>query len=248
MIQQLLKHKTHILTGLFIAILQMMLPVWAEITVTPEQIGEKVEAYLLENMPIDDPDAVPHVEIVKLPIAPIVLEGDTVAFMLDDSRSTPYTSRTIVQVTMSTEGESRRIGIPVRLSMEKPVWVANRLIQARESITRKDVILQTKRVDYGIVYSLGAKEDITAYTSKVNIPPGSVLDARKLVLTPAVYRNDNVQLVLAMGNGVQIKVSGKALEDGAIGKRIRVVQQMRDRKIKTYVGEVIDRNTVLVKI
>lgn len=233
---------------LLMVVLQLLLPVWAEVVVTPDDLEARVTQYLIESTPLDDSKATLHVELVRRPTVPIHLEGENLQILFDDSRTVPLTFRTVIQVTLSTSEDTKYIGVPVRLFVEKPVWVVKRLIRAKEPITLKDVVLQQKRMDYDAPYSLGAQDKVAAYTSRINIGPGSVLDIRKLSLTPAVYRNDDVHLILSMQSGVNVTVFGKALEDGAIGQRIRVRQRLANNKTKIYTAEVIDKNIVKVRI
>jgi flagella basal body P-ring formation protein FlgA len=221
---------------------------WADVIVTPNMIEAQVKEYLQDFTPLEDSEATLYVECVRLPFEPITLNGEHVKFLFEDNRSNPLIFRTVLQVTMSTEAESRQIGIPVKIMVEKPVWVATHLIRAREALTAKDVMLQRKQMDYEAAYSLGAKDPITSYTSRVNIEPGSILDVRKLTETPAVYRNDDVHVIMSIGNGVNVNVYAKALEDGAVGKRIRVNQRLANGKNRIYMAEVIGRNTVIVKM
>ncbi len=244
---QISRFATLILAGSLALASQLLPAALADVTVNPAVLENKIKAYLEETTPLNDPEAELYVEIIKMP-GHLTLRGEDVSISMEDNRTEAFTTRTIVQVTLSTEEESRQIGIPVRLAVEKPVWVSTKLIRARDPITSKDVTVQRKRMDFEAPFSLGAKERITAYTSRVNIAPGQIMDVRKLHLTPAVYRNDDVQLIISVGNGVNLKVYGKALEDGAIGKRIRVSREMPNHKTRVHVGEVINRNSVLVKM
>lgn len=241
--------KALLISGLFVAACSQAALSWADVTVEPETLGEKVRQYVLESTPVENPEATLYVDVVRLPITALSLKGDTLNFAFTDSRNNAVpTGRTIVQVTVSTEAETRQIGIPVKLSIEKPVWVATKLIRAKEAITAKNATVQTKRLDHDELYSLDKKENLSGYLSRANISPGSILDSRKLDLIPAVSRNEDISIILASNNGVQIKVLGKALENGAMGKHIRVSQRLQNRKNRLYVGEVIGQNTVLVKI
>lgn len=221
---------------------------WADATITPDQLETKVKAYLAETTPMETPDTTLHVELLWKPHQAITLRGEDLQVLLSDNRRIPLTSRSIVSVTLNTEVENRRLGIPVRLSVEKPVWVATRLIRAKDPIKPGDVVLKRMHLAEDSFYALTGEEHVTQYTSRINIPPGAYLDTRQVVMTPSIYRNDDVYVMLMMPNGVNIKIIGKALEDGIIGKRIRVSQKQANNKLKTYVGEVTTKNTVIVKI
>ncbi len=236
--------------GLTLFLLGMFFPVTchATVTVTPTEIEQKVLAYLAESTPLQDPQASLISECIHLPGSPLLLKGDQLNFFLEDSRSVSIPSRIIVQVTISTDEETRHVGVPVRISVEKPVWVTTRLVKAKEGLNHKDVVLQRKRLDTDLPYVLSASDEISQYTSRVNLAPGSILDVRKITQTPAVFRNDDVRITLAMGEDVQVSVYGKAMEDGAIGQRIRVSQITPERHRKIYNAKVIGKNSVRVEM
>ncbi len=240
--------KAILFTGLIALVLPLSTLAWAEVIITPQGIDAKVKDYILKTTPLDDPSASLHVKTLKTLSDPIVLNGDHVKFMFDDSRPVPLTFRTIVQVTISTDEETKNLGIPVQLSIERPVWVATHLIRARQPITLKDVMLQRKTLDLKSPYTLGKNDSIAAYTSQINITPGSILDIRTLKMTPAVYRNDDVRLILSMASGVKVSIYGKAMEDGAIGTKIRVEQRLSNNTLRAYNGEVIGRDVVQVNL
>lgn len=246
--KHLLKLNAITLLGVITAAWQMLLPVWADVTVTPELISEKVSAFVQESTVLEDPEAILHVDILRLPITPMALKGETLNFLFTDTRTTPYATRGIIQVTLTTEGETKQIGVPIRVSIEKPVWVSKKLIRAKEPLSLKNVTLQRKRLELEAPYSIGAKENITGYISRINIPPGSVLDVRKLKLSPAVTRNERVRMVMMLANGIKVSTYGIALETGAVGHKIRVSQGLENTKGRIYTAEIIDNNTVMVRI
>lgn len=220
----------------------------ADVIVTPDFLQEKITHYFKETTPLTKPQASLQVEPVHLPQSAITLQGDHLKVLMNDSRSTPLTFRTVVEVTLSTERETRSIGIPVKLIVEEPVWIVSHLVNARQPISAKDVTVQRKRLEYDGAYALDTDENPTAYTAKVDLPPGSVLDMRKIYLTPAVFRNNQVRVIVTLANGIQISFYGKALEDGALGKQIRISQVLSNNTKKIYTGQVIDKNTVAVSL
>lgn len=224
-------------------------PALAQVQVTPAMLEAKVRSYLAETTPMDAKQGKLGVEIIRLPMAPFQLKGNTVQLMAEDSRPTPMTGRTIVQVLMSTEAETRRVGIPVRLTVEKPVWVAARLIRSGEPLSARNAVLQRKQITLDAAEDcLDTRSKLGNYQSRMNLSPGTVLETSKLKAIPAVHHNEEVHLVLAMQSGVQVSVLAKSLQDGAIGQKVRVSRKLNDNREKIYTGEVIDRNTVLVRI
>jgi flagella basal body P-ring formation protein FlgA len=236
-----------IVTGIFVVI-GLLSVAHADVTVNPKMVETRVENYVRESTPLKDPAAVLYVDVTEESTEPIVLKGDNLNISMEDTRMNPMESRGIVQVTLTTDQDVRHIGVPVRISVEKPVWIAKCLIRPKETISAQNAVLQRKRLSDDALYSLGSQENVQNYTARTTIEPGSLLDLRKLTMIPAVYNNEEVRLVMNMESGVVISVEGKALEDGTIGKRIRVSRKLGDNKIRYYTGEVIGRNLVQINI
>lgn len=240
----------HILTTSFVFVglaLQATLPVWADVNVTATQIEQQVRAYLQKSTPLESKDCTLFIEPLKLPTGDITLKGDHVDFFFTDSRVTPLAFRTIVHITMSTEAETREIGIPVRMQIEKPVWVTTTFVKSHQPITATMVKQQRKRLDYDSEYAIDVTDDVTRYSSRTNLAPGMVLDDRRLEKTNVVKANEDVHLIMKVGNGVQLTVDAKALENGALGDKIHVSQRTHDHKLKIYTATVVNKDTVMVQ-
>ncbi len=222
---------------------------YASVTVMPKAIASRVKAYILASTPSPkEQNATVDVEVLNLPQLPVQLEGENLKWVLSDTRPTPLTPSTIVQVSLSTESDLRHIGIPVRIYIDRPVWVVKQLIMAHQPITPSDVTLERKRLTYEAPYVIGEKDNITAYSAQSNLAPGTILQSRQLFLTPAIFRNDQIRLVLVMASGVQVSVMARALEDGAIGKRIRVQEQLANNQYKVLTGQVVSHDTVVIRL
>lgn len=222
---------------------------YADVTVTPAELSEWVTHTLLEQtQPPGQTDAHWVVEILNLPTAPIVLKGKSVQIFVNDTRTNPYATRTIAQVTLSTDVETRQIGVPVRLSVEQPVWVAAHLIRAKEPLKAGDFIKQTKRLSNDAAWVIPTDTVPTGYTARINIMPGAVLDNRQVNIIPSVTQNDDVTVVLKMASGVQLTILGKALENGVVGQNIRVRRTLENHKNRILTGQVIGKNQVLVEM
>jgi len=241
------KHIELIITGILV-VAGLLNAAYADVTVNPKMIETKVEQYVREATPLKAPNAELFVDITQEVTEPIILKGDNLNISMADTRLNPMESRGIIQVTLSTDQDTHHVGIPIRISVEKQVWVAKTVIRPQETLSVKNAVLQRKKLTDDALYSLGSQDNIQGYTARTIIEPGNLLDTRKLTLTPAVYHNDDVHLVMIMGTDVIISVEGKALEDGAIGKRIRVSRKLNNNKTRFYTGEVIGRDLVQINI
>ncbi|MEM0951578.1 MAG: flagellar basal body P-ring formation chaperone FlgA [Cyanobacteria bacterium P01_H01_bin.74] len=158
-----------------------------------------------------------------------------------------YSSRTIVRLTCSTpSGESREIGIPVEVKIEKPVWVVQTPISAQESIRREQFKLLKKSVALNYPYIAGNPFPFAKYAARVNLLPGQLLDIRKISIPPDVAYNNAVHITLRSAKGFEVTVPGIALADGKIGQQIKVKQTLFQHKY--YTGTVVSKNRIIVEI
>lgn len=222
---------------------------YADVTVTPDVLKASVtESVLAQAQSPGLKDAQWVVEVLNLPTAPITLKGQTLQIFVNDTRTNPYANRSIAQVTLSTEAETRQLGVPVRLSLEQPVWVSTHFIRAKDPLKAGDFVRQTKRLTQDAAWVIPTDTMPTGYTARINIMPGTVLDNRKVNITPVVSQNSDVTVVYRMNTGVQMSIIGKALENGVMGQQIKVRRTLENRKSRILTGQVIGKNQVLVEM
>ncbi len=222
--------------------------VYADVFLSPKALSEKIKNHIQSLVELPDPEASLEVEVLSIPTEALHLKGENLEILFEENQTAPSSSRTIVQLTLSTEAETRRIGVPVRLMVDKPVWVARQMIRAKEPLTLKNVMQQTKRLDYGHDNTLKAQDNILQYYSRMNISAGTILNANNVSLAPAVHANDEVKLIMALASGVNITLLGTAMETGPVGKKIRVKQELANRKVRILNAEVVGKDLVMVRL
>jgi flagella basal body P-ring formation protein FlgA len=238
--------------GLLIAGVGIWMMLWAEkvnaaVIITPQALQKHVTEYVLKNTPLAEQAGTLSVECLHVP-GMQTLKGTEVKWLIKDTRNTVFSPRFLVQVVLSTEAETRQFGLPVKLLLEKPVWVTTDFVRAKETMTLGKVMQQSKILSDDALYAVATSKDPALYTTLVNLAPGTILDERNLIHTPLVNQNQEVYVILSMNSGVQIKVSGRALQNGGIGDQVRVQRRMPNAETKTYIGEVVSNKTVLVKL
>lgn len=223
-------------------------------TVTESQIKEKVTAHVqnkLQTLVSKDDRQYVSIQILKVPSAPFEFPTAKTAEDVKISTESPlggvYSERSVIRVQMTaTDGSSREIGVPVQITIQKPVWVIKTPINANEPISPMNLSLETRDVSHGYSYAVGKERNLNTYVARVNMRPGEVLDARKLTIPPDVTYNDTVQILITNDSGMTITVPGIAMSNGKIGEMIRVRQSVYERKY--YSAKVIDKNQVQVEI
>ena len=108
-----------------------------------------------------------------------------------------------------------------RLTWHRDVVVARRAINIGETIESRHVKLESRRFDDPTRPAIADLADVIGMKAKRFVPARQMLPHDAVGLRPVVGRGDAVT-IWHRGNGLIIKTTGRVLEDGAIGDRVRV--------------------------
>lgn len=224
------------------------------VSVSEDQVKVKVATHVQEKLAgIFSEQDQSHLRITvgRVPSAPFNFPESTTAKDITIEATSRfgdiYSDRGVVQVMISDQQDSRRsIGVPVQISVSKPVWVVKNPINANEPIRPSDLTLKVKDVSQCYSHAVGEERNLREYIARVNLRPGDILDTRKMVIPPDVTYNSEVRILLSNGEGMLVTVPGIAMANGRIGEVIRVRQAVFQRKY--YSAKIIDKNQVLVEI
>ena len=138
-------------------------------------------------------------------------------------------------VGVRCEGESPwTLYVPVSVAIMKSVVTANRQISKGEILSRADLELQEQdvaRLRRGYYSSI---DQILGKKVKRRLKIGSILQPGQLLEPHAVKRGSEVT-ILADTAVVQVRMSGKAVSNGAIGDLVKVVNDSSNRHIEALV-------------
>lgn len=223
-------------------------------TVTEAQVRQVVTNHVQETLgtviaKADQPNV--SVNIIQLPVSslnfPDVKNAKDIQLKAESSLGEMYSERAVIRLTITPPtGSAREVGIPVQISIKKPVWVVKNVINANEPLTLNNFSLEVRDVSHNYSYAVGQERDLSNYVARLNLRPGEILDARKIVIPPDVSYNDEIRILISSSNGMTITVPGIALANGRIGEMIRVRQSVFQQKY--YSAKVIDKNQVLVEM
>jgi len=121
------------------------------------------------------------------------------------------------------------IYIPGKISMFQSVYVARQTMARGHRITANDLQkmrYDTTRLHYGYI---DKKKDIVGKITRRVVFAKTVLKPQMLGLPIIVKRGQNV-IIIAETQGIQVRMSGKALGSGSAGKAIRV-RNLSSRRI-----------------
>jgi len=114
-----------------------------------------------------------------------------------------------------------KLYLPTRVKLMQPVVVALRPLARGQQLERSDLGLDKRDVGTLRSGALQDPEQVLGYVLKRAVPAGHTLDLRLLEAPRLVERGRRVRLIIA-GQGINITMSGTALEDGALGETVRV--------------------------
>lgn len=238
-----------------IATLLIALTGMAAIPANAMQVGDdvvrgKVLAHVREQIAPYVKGANVNVEVLAVNGAPFDFPEteklSEIEFTMESPLARLYSDRAIVRVTMSSpDGKHRDIGVPVRITVTKPVWVVKNNVTAKAHLKPSDFEMETRDVSRELPHVAGVEFNLNKYLARVNLVPGQLLDTRRVELPADVARNEEVLITITNGKGMNISVMGVALADASVGDTIRVRHGGPNRR-KYYTGTVTSKNRVQV--
>lgn len=136
------------------------------------------------------------------------------------------------------------IYIPVTIALYQPVLVAARPLSRGAHLTADDLQLVEQDVSSLTTGYLTDPEEAEGKVLKRMVTAGTPLTP-SIVQAPRLIRRGERVTLLAETGGLQVRVAGKALADGAVGERVRV-QNLSSRRIVE--GEVVSPGVVKISL
>jgi len=133
--------------------------------------------------------------------------------------------------------------INVQTLVYQNVLVANDLIQYGKEINSTNTKLERREVSRYLGKTI-LSNSINQISTK-NYPKGSIILTDSIKEKSAILKNSTIDIVFLSSKGLNIKIQGKALSQGAIGDTILV---RSDKYNKTYNAIVNSPNQVTVRI
>lgn len=121
--------------------------------------------------------------------------------------------------------------------------VLKRLVSAGDTIQADDIDWTSSRVDQLAGNTVTDAGQMVGRVARRPLRPGQVLRMSDLINDPTVHKNDLITIAVQTNN-MSLTVRGKALEDGAIGQTIRVVNINTKKQL---LGVVKDASTVQIQ-
>lgn len=148
-------------------------------------------------------------------------------------RGTEISARTIVGVRC--EGTRQwTVYVPVNVFVTARVYTAGRTLPRNHLLTEADIRIDERDVSRSAAGYMSNKDRLIGQRLKQQVIAGRIITPAMLQADFIVRRGQSVTLIAA-GGGINIKMSGKALKDGALGQRIRVENSKSGRVVEGIV-------------
>jgi len=174
----------------------------------------------------------------------LVPPGD-IAFNMVVPQGIRYNVPTNIRVSVQVNGQPVTTVI-LRFDIKKyqPVAIASQALNAGEPITTDSIIFERRdmgRLPPGYFTEL---DKILGLSVKRQLAPGVVI-TKNMLGEPVFIRRGQPVSIIAKAGGIEVIVSGTALQDGSKGEFIRV---KNSNSQKVIVGQVINDTTVQTNI
>lgn len=123
------------------------------------------------------------------------------------------------------------------------VPVLKHAVSAGNTVQAADIDWTSTRVDQLAMNAVTDEQQMIGRIAKRPLRPGQILRATDLINEPTVHKNNLITIAVQTAD-MSLTVRGKALEDGAIGQTIRVVNTNTNKQL---VGVVKDAGTVIIQ-
>ena len=137
----------------------------------------------------------------------------------------------------------KTFGVSVRVKIFKEVLIATNNIPFNQEINSSNSALE--RVDITRNLTNYSTKTLNGTIAKRNIIKGSIISSDYIKEKSAVFKNSLVDIKFQSSKGLEIKLQGIALKEGAIGDTILVKS---DKYNKVYNAKVKSSNEVVVRI
>ncbi|WP_411839714.1 flagellar basal body P-ring formation chaperone FlgA [Paracoccus sp. ME4] len=142
------------------------------------------------------------------------------AVRVEEFRFNPPDGRFIARLRMQDGGH---VDVGGRARLQVDAWVPVRRIEQGQVIAEADLREVPFPAGFLNLHALRSKEDIVGFETRRALLPDRPVQTQSLIEPRVIHKGDKVTIQLGGGNGLNISSEGKALEDGAKGTMIRVV-------------------------
>ena len=217
------------------------------VTVNPAALNKQIELFSIQEkkktVAINNTKDVWSVDNLKPVLKAICLKGSKLDIRMQLANNYPSAMRNIVNVTLKTDSEVRKLAFPIAMQLEREVWVIKNYVSARTPLRKSDFTLENRNIKDDPSFYLGSESNPSQWMARINLSPGTILDRRQVETKPTIYQNDQIHLLIHLSGGINITVQATALQNGAIGDRIRIRRWITPQHATYYIATVTGQNS-----
>jgi flagella basal body P-ring formation protein FlgA len=181
-------------------------------------------------------------ELTAIQVEPSAKGDPRIAALNYDSRSGRFEVTLDMPTGASTRGALRLAG---RAAATAEVVTVARALERGEVIRAADVVFERRpRAEIGREL-LRSTDDVVGFAARAQLRPGQLLRGADLMKPEVVQHNETVTLIYELP-GIRLTVRGKAVEGGAEGDTISVLNEQSKRTVQGVVagpGRVVIRTS-----
>lgn len=142
-------------------------------------------------------------------------------------------ARTIVGVRCSGS-RPWKVYVPVEMTVNMDIWVASRPLPRGHILSEEDMVAERRNVSRqaGGYFSTG--QALAGQRLEISILQGRAFEPRFVEADNVIRRGQSVTLAVR-SNGIDVRMSGTALSDGALNQRIRIENRNSGRVVEGIV-------------
>lgn len=128
-----------------------------------------------------------------------------------------------------------KLYIPISIKIYRPVAVAQRALVRGEILNEEDIALVDKdvsRLGFGYIVDIA---NVMGKEARRSVSAGAVITPNHLAAPHIVERGQTV-VILANAGGIEVRMTGEALADGALNERIQVRNKQSRRIVEGIVS------------
>ncbi len=174
-------------------------------------------------------------------------ENEPVTIETDSTLNKQFRHQAYIRVALNhPSGERHTLGVPVRITLTKKVWVAKNKIKPGTALSSKNLVAQKRMLTHELGRVVFADKPLTNIVARVMVLEDDILKSSQITVPLAVRSQAFVKIQMVATRGVRMLIEGKALEDGHVGDLIRVRNKINPSRL--YTARVIGPNRVTVKL
>ena len=146
---------------------------------------------------------------------------------------TKIAAKTIVGVRCSGS-KPWKVYVPVEMSVNMKIWVARKALPRGHILSADDMVAELRNVSRQTSGYFQEQDSLVGQRLRNSILAGRAFEPQIVEADNVIRRGQSVTLAV-QSNGINIRMSGKALTDGAVNQRIRVENQNSGRIVEGIV-------------